>query len=427
MTTLPHMIPIRQSFPRPVIEDLSGTLQSELAKLKTIPALKRGARVAVTVGSRAIRDIDKVARAVCDYLKSMGTQPFIIPAMGSHGNATAEGQVRILAHLGVSEATMGVPICSGMEVVQGGVTEDGIPAYMDKNASEADAIVLISRIKPHTDFHGEIESGLMKMAAIGLGKQRGASECHTAATRYGLGHAVRTVARCSLAGGRIVAGIGLVENAYHELAVAACVLAAELEAREMELLESARRLMPRLPFDPIDLLIIDEIGKNISGTGMDPNITGRRMSGSLVEQGRPAVRRILVRDLTSGSDGNAVGIGLADFTTRRMVDKIDFAATYTNCLTAHSVANARLPIIFDTDEAAMVAAVADARPYQSPAARVVHIKNTLALDELYVSEAFASELQERKELSVLGPARAFRFDAAGCLKGLEDGGRGAGS
>ncbi|MBI1747192.1 MAG: DUF2088 domain-containing protein [Acidobacteria bacterium] len=415
MASLPRMIRIRQEFPRPTIPDLASTMNGELARLRALTAMKAGARVAVAVGSRAILDIDKVTKIVCGYLSDMGTRPFIVPAMGSHGNATAHGQAQILSSLGITERTMGVPIHSSIETTQLGVTPEGIPVYIDKNAFEADAVLLINRIKPHTDFQGKIGSGLMKMMTIGLGKPRGAAECHAAATRYGHEHTIRTIARFTLATGHICAGIGLVENAYHELARVVCLPAGEIEDVEMTLLEEARRLMPRLPFDPVDLLIIDEMGKNISGTGIDPNITGRCMNGALIEQTKPVVRRILVRDLTPESLGNAVGIGLADFTTKRLVDKIDFEATYTNCLTALATANARLPIIFGTDRQAVEAAVTAALPYQSVAARVLRIKNTLVLDDLLVSEAFATELRERHDLTIVGPPHALPFDTAGNL------------
>jgi hypothetical protein len=409
---LPRMVRIRQSFPRPRVEDIPAAVRQALSAI-ALP-IKRGDRVAVGAGSRGIANLATIVRATVDYLKTLGAQPFVFPAMGSHGGATPEGQLSVLAHYGITEATTGCPLRATMDVVQVGEAL-GLPVWMDRMAAEAEWIGLVNRVKPHTDFKGTIESGLFKMMTIGLGKQKGAAQCHRANVQHGYETVITTVGREILAKARIAFGLGIVENGYDETAKIQAFTAAELEAGERLLLKDARDWMMRLPFSHMDVLIVEEMGKNISGAGMDTNVIGRPTNPFEPFPADPKILWIVVLDLTNESYGNATGIGSADFTTRRLVEKIDMKATLINCLTACAPGMAKIPAAFDSDREAIAAAL-DAIGLTPPdRARVIRIKNTLVLGEIEVSEPFIPEVRKRKDLTVLDNPEPLHFDAAGTL------------
>ena len=411
------MIPVRQKYPTFPPVDVRAELRNSFR-----PRVKPGARIAVGAGSRGITNLAAVIGEAIAILKEAGAKPFIVPAMGSHGGATPEGQVQILSEYEVTEKTMGVPFRASMETVSLGRTEDGVDVRFSKEALDSDGILVVNRVKPHTDFGPPLGSGLVKMIAIGFGKQHGAQSYHAAASRLGMERIIRTVSKVVLPKVPILAGIGLIEDTFHQTARIAVLKGEELEAREEELQAEARRLMPRLPFDEADLLIVDWIGKNISGAGMDPNITGRHVHGyssKLSEhQTKPILHRVYVRDLTPESHGNAIGIGMADFTSTRLVKSIDAAVTGMNAMTALSINSFKIPIAFDTDREAIRRALetvprADGSPH-----RVLRIESTLSLDRVEVSEAYADELKKRPDLEPLGPAREMAFDDAGHLTAL---------
>jgi len=411
----PDMIRLRQTFDRTMVTDIPGAVQAELKKLALGQRVRPGQRIALTGGSRGVANIALILKSAADYLKSLGARPFIFPAMGSHGGATAEGQTAMLAHYHVTEAFTGAPILSSMETVEISKTQDGAPVFIDKNAFEADGIIVVNRIKPHTKFKAPIESGLMKMMAIGMGKQKGAEYYHKAAIQYTFPKIIVDVGREVLKKVPILCGLGLVENGYDQTAAIAAVLPDELEKKEKELLILAKRMMPRLPFTEIDLLIIDEMGKDISGTGIDPNVTGRNRDILGVFPHPVNVRRLFVRDLTPFSGGNATGIGLADLTTKRLVDKIDRLSTYMNCITGISLEKAAIPMHFETDRECIQVALGSVGLIPPRKSRIVRIKNTLQLDEVEVSEIYGGEIPSRPDLEILEGPRPMSFDVRGNL------------
>jgi Lactate racemase N-terminal domain len=411
----PNMYRIRQRFEGPTVADIPAAVQAELARADVASIIKPGQTVALTAGSRGVANIATIMRAAADYLQTLGAKPFVIPAMGSHGGGTADGQLDVLRHYGITEDSMGVPLRATMEVVQIGETPDGIPVWLDKYASEADHIGVINRVKPHTDFSGAVESGLFKMMTIGLGKYQGAQHYHRANVQYGYEHVIRTVGRTVLQHARIAFGLGVIENGYDQTAIIRAVLAPQFEEAELELQALSKKLAARLPFDFIHLLIVEEMGKNISGAGMDTKVIGRIMN--IIEQPpkHPRILRIYVRDLHDDSYGNATGVGLADFVSRRLVNKIDPTPTYINCLTGLSPESARIPITFDTDREAVEAALGTIGAVKSEEARIVRIKNTLLLEELDVSEALLPEVKPRDTLEILWGPKGLAFDHSGAL------------
>ncbi len=384
---------IRQQFAREAIADIEQTVHQQVtAKLKIAP----GANIAITVGSRGINNIARIAKAVADAVKACGGAPFIIPAMGSHGGATAEGQREILASYGVTEEAMGCPIRATMEVVEIDSSGLEMKIYMDKFGYESDGVILLNRIKPHTAFHGEFESGLVKMSVIGLGKERLANEMHRFGV-YGLKTIMPQAARRILATGKVVLGVGIVENAYDETAIIEALTPAEILTREPELLAIAKQLMPSFPLCDIDVLIVDQIGKNISGSGMDPNVIGRMKIPGQPPAEFPKIKIIVITDITEVSHGNACGIGLADVTTRRLADKIDWDATYMNGITSGFYEHFMLPIVAPTDLQAFEWGIrASHDPYQPK--KIVRITDTLHVSELYVSDAALAEVKDRVEI-----------------------------
>ena len=409
------MVRIKQHIEAPVVEDIPAAVRTELDEIEAASLVGRGDRIAITGGSRGVANIDIVIKATVDYLKELGAKPFVVPAMGSHGGATAEGQRDVLAHYGITEETVGAPIEATMDTVEIGRTADGLPVLLDRNAVEADGIVPLNRIKAHTDFKGSIESGLMKMMAIGLGKQKGANMYHRAFFQYGFEHAIITVSSLMLDSGRVVFGLGLVENAHEHTAKVAAMRPNELIRRERELLVEAKSLMGRLPFDTLDLLVIDWMGKNISGTGMDTNIIGRMMQNFEPEPEKPAILRIYVRDITEESNGNATGIGLADFTTTRLVEKVDRYATYMNGITGLGPQKSKIPFYYDTDREAIEIALSTIGLTPPEEAKVARVESTLKLATLDVSEAFIEDAKLRSDLEIVGEAKPFEFNASGNL------------
>ncbi|HZA46770.1 MAG TPA: lactate racemase domain-containing protein, partial [Rubrobacter sp.] len=314
----PKVVKIRQTFPRPRVEDVEGAVRDQLRREEISSAIRPGMSVAVTAGSRGIAQIDEILRAVIEGLKEMGAEPFIVPAMGSHGGATAEGQVEILASLGVTEESCGAPIRSSMETVEIGETARGIPVFMDRIASEADGVVVVNRIKAHTDFRAEVESGLLKMASIGLGKHAQALALHGYGVE-GIRDFMVEVGEEVMDSGHILFGVGIVENAYDEPATIEAIPTREIPRRERELLREYMQMMPVLPISDIDILYVDALGKNYSGTGMDTNVIGRFRILGVDEPETPNVKYLIVGDVSEESHGNALGVGLADLTTERLV------------------------------------------------------------------------------------------------------------
>ncbi len=383
--------------------------------------IQSGARIAVGVGSRGITNLPAIVAGVLDQLRAAGANPFIIPAMGSHGGATPEGQREVLESYGITEEARGVPIRASLEVRQIGESEDGIPVFCSVEALSADGIVLINRIKPHTDFGGVLGSGLLKMSVIGLGKRAGATAMHIAASRIGHERAIRGMARVLLRTVPLLGGVAIVENQFHDTARIAVLGREAMETGEDGLQAEARALMPSLPFEEIDLLIVDrDEGKNISGAGMDPNVIGRGVqgySGSLTREGRPApfIRRIFVRDLTPETHGNAVGIGLADITTTRLVRAMDERVTFINALTAMAPQSAKAPIHFESDREAIDMALGSLAIPDTSAALVVRIADTLSLAEMEVSEGLWAGASADARLAAASEVREMEFGMDGNL------------
>lgn len=406
---LPRWALLRQ---RMDVAEVGAVAAAVAEALRPVAALvPSGSRVCVAVGSRGIDRIDEVVRAAVAWLRDAGADVFVVPAMGSHGGATAAGQIGVLASLGITPESVGCEIRSGMETVELGEVRPGVPAFIDRNAFEgADVIVPINRVKPHTDFSGEIESGLMKMIAIGLAKQRGADTLH----RQGFAtfrELIPEAAEFITARAKIPFGLALVENGYARLSLVEAVPAAEMRRRERELLALARERMPRLPFSAIDVLILDCIGKDVSGLGMDSNVVGRYYAGPTGEG--PSIQRIVVRDLTDATEGNAVGIGLADVVLERAVRKMDAAKTYMNSITAKTPEGARVALTMPDDRTALAIALACCIGIESRDARIVRVPNTKHLDLLWVGEpAIAAALETGRCDLVRGPA-PIRFDRQG--------------
>jgi hypothetical protein len=409
---LPRMLRVRQTFARPRVADIPRAVREALAGAAL--KIQRGDTVAVGAGSRGIANIDVVVGATVRWLHDIGARPFVFPAMGSHGGGTPEGQLSVLEHYGITEATMGCPIRATMEVVQVGEAL-GLPVWCDRYAAEADWIGLVNRVKLHTDFKGSIESGLFKMMTIGLGKHTGALQYHRANIHHGYEAVITSVGREMLAKARIGVGVAIVENGYDETARIEAFNAENLEAGERRLLKDAREWMARLPFSPIDVLIVEEMGKNISGAGMDTNVIGRPSNPHEPFPTDPKILWIVALDLTEESYGNAVGIGNADFTTRRLVDKIDMKPTLINAITACAPGGAKVPATYETDREAIETALSCVGLTPPEKARVIRIKNTLRLGEIEVSEGLLPDVAKRGDLLQLTDPAPLPFNAAGRL------------
>jgi hypothetical protein len=411
----PNMYRIRQILDVPKVESIEKTLTEELESIKISSRIKAGARIAITAGSRGIANIDLILKHLVHILRENGAEPFLVPSMGSHGGGTAEGQAEILKSLNITEELVGAPIVSSMEVVEIGRSRFGFPVLVDKQAAEADGVVVVNRIKPHTEFEGPIESGLIKMLAIGLGKHKGCLEVHKQTVHYGYREVIPEIGRIILEKLPVLFGIGLIENVYDETAFMRALLPSQFLKEEKKLLAEARRLMARLPFDRIDILIVDEMGKNISGTGMDTNVVGRIMFIGENEPDHPRITRIVVLDLADESHGNAIGVGLADYTTQRLADKIDARATATNSIAGMTPEKGRTPLALPTDKEAIDAALTTIGSVKPEAVRIVHIKNTLEIAGLDISDALLDELQGRDDLKLLEDLGPLAFDESGDL------------
>jgi hypothetical protein len=408
---IPHWVPVRQKFDATREEDVAGAVRRELARPDIQEHLQPGKSVAIGVGSRGLASLREIVAATVTVLKEAGCEPFIIPAMGSHGGATAQGQIATLAELGVTETTAGAPMRSSMEVVEVGRLPGGTPLYFDRLAMQADLVIPINRIKPHTSFHGQIESGLVKMLAIGLGKHAGAVALH-AEGFDGMSERLCEALPILQANTPFSFGLATVENAYHEVAQVEAIPSNRLLERETALLGQARRCMARLLFDELDVLVIREIGKDVSGTGMDPNVTGRSATGA---SGTIHVNRIVVLDLTAHTAGNATGLGMADVTTERVVRALDLHATWINALTSTNLPSSRIPIFMPNDRLAIAAALKTCGKSDPAQARVAWVQNTLSLDAIRISEPLWKEIADRPEFTQAGEPSQLPFDHEGNL------------
>ena len=399
---------VRQQFDASEVPDFDERLAAEARSVLTAQGVRSGSRIAIAVGSRGVSPVARVVGIVSEAIRSLGAEPFIVPAMGSHGGGTAAGQAQVLAGYGVSEAALGVPVRATMETVELGATDDGVRVHMDAAAAAADGIVVIGRIKPHTSFRGPVESGLCKMLAIGLGNRRGAETIHA----HDLAATIPAAARVALASAPVCLGVGLVENAFdrpHRLAV---VGPEAFEATDRELLEVARGVLPRLPLDRLDLLVVDRMGKNVSGTGMDPNVIGMwRRFPELTHE--PDYRWLAVLGLTEQSHGNAVGIGMADLTSRKLTDAIDPVPTHANVLTSMAVGMAKVPLTLPNDRECVAMGLALARRSSSEPLRVARIASTMELEAFWLSEAALPDLP--RSCDVLAGRSAFDFGEDGSI------------
>ncbi len=414
---LPRLLPAEQRLYSRRLDDIPAAVARACREAGLERRLRVGERVAITVGSRGIANIAAITAAVVETVKRLRGRPFIVPAMGTHGGGTAAGQRAVLASLGVAPGVVGAPVRASMAVARVGQTSRGVAVYMSREALRADHIILMNRVKQHSDFSGEYESGLMKMLAVGLGKREGAAAMHSRQCA-GLREDMPEAARLLLARAPIAAGLAILENGYNDTADIVGLPPDEIARREPALLRRARRSAARLPFRDLDLLVVDHIGKDVSGVGLDPHVIGRRMMWGEPEfPGGPRIRLLAALDLTPGSHGNPLGVGLADLTTDRLVAKIDWAALKTNVLHTGWLNRAKLPLSFPSDRALMEAAmIAMGRP-DPAAARVVRISDTLHLARLWISEGLAGEAEERG-MRLLGRPAPMRFDPAGNLRGL---------
>lgn len=410
----PRMARVTRRFDDTAVLDVRDAVRREIQNLARSGMIRisPGAKIAIAVGSRGIASIVTIISATVDELREMGADPFIVPAMGSHGGATGQGQKAVLAGYGITEETVGAPIHSSMDVVKVGTTRIGIPVYIDRIAYESDGIVPINRVKKHTDFRGKIESGLMKILSVGLGKEKGASAIHSAGPPI-LSDVIREAGEMIIDETPVLFGIAILENAYRRVAMVKAIPAQQIRYEEEKLLEASWQLSPMVPVDA-DVLIIDEMGKDISGGGMDSNVIGRIRIRRMPEPDKPDIFRVVVLDLTDRSEGNAAGLGIADFTTKRLVDKIDFNAFYTNEIASAMTERGKIPMALATDLDAVKAALLCCWMVPPESARIVRIKNTMVLDEFYVSEPLLDEVSQLPGIVSVGPLDelAFRDDGS---------------
>ena len=413
---LPRMFRARQDFPRPVIppQDIPAAVARELSREPFRSKLRPGMEIAVTAGSRGIANVALITRSIVDFVRSCGALPFIVPAMGSHGGATAQGQLDILAGYGITPEAMGCEIRSSMEVVELGVSSTGLPVYMDKNAFQADGIILSCRLKPHNAFRGPYESGPCKMMTVGLGKQRGAERVHA----DGMGRIAQNIpsmARVALEKAPILFAIPCMENAYDETCRIEAIDRDDIMDREPELLKYAFSQMPSLLVGACDVLVVDETGKNYSGTGVDPNITGT--FSTEFAHGGVEVQRTCFLDLSEASHGNSLGVGLASVITKRFFDKIDPEMMYPNCITSTVLASARIPCVVATDKEAIQMCVRTCNGIDQAAPRIIRIPNSLHIGQIMLSESYYADALAGRwpGLVPLSPPEELRFDPDGAL------------
>ncbi|MDL4840362.1 nickel pincer cofactor-dependent isomerase, group 22 [Aquibacillus rhizosphaerae] len=409
---IPKMAKVKQEFDASQIDDLGAVLQSELAREEVKQTVKPGMEIAVAVGSRGLDRLVETTAVTVKFLQELGAKPFIVPCMGSHGGATAEGQQAVLEHLGVTKESVGCEIRSSMEVIKIDQLSNGLPVYFDKIASEADGVVVINRVKPHTAFRGPVESGIMKMISIGLGKQKGAEACHQLGFKH-MAEYVPAMTKISLEKMPILFSVATVENAFDKVKQIEVWLPNEIEEKEIDMQKLAKESLPKIYFDQIDVLIIDEIGKNISGDGMDPNITGRYPTP--YPYGGPDVTKMVVLDLTHETEGNANGVGTADFTTQRLVAKMDREATYANGLTSTVVGPTHISTALPTQKQAIKAAIKTCNILDFTKVKMVRIKNTLEIDEIEVSEALLDEVNAHENMELISDVYEMNFKNEGNL------------
>jgi hypothetical protein len=413
---LPKMIRVRQLFDRHHIapEAIPAAVKEALCAPRLGHYIKPGASIAITVGSRGVSNVALITRAIADFVKSKGAHPFVIPAMGSHGGATAEGQRALIESYGVTEDFIGCPIRSSMETVVIGKSAEGHAVRIDRNAAEADGIIVAGRVKPHTDFHGPYESGLMKMMAIGLGKREGADICH----RGGFGHMAHMVplfGKTILKHAPIALGFGILENAYSQTCAFAALPPSEIEAEEPKLLNEARTHLPLLAIKQVDVLVVERIGKNIAGTGMDPNVTGTGPCTPFIEEGGITALRTAILDLTEETHGVAFGMGAAHVITRRLFNKIDYEATYVNAVTSRGVELVRIPFIVESDREAVQLALRTCIGNDIKKPRVIRIADSFHTENIWISEALRDEAAANPKLEIIGEAEDWPFDSTGNL------------
>ena len=409
---IPRMVKVRQTFERPVINDVIGELKTKLSAKNIFAKIQPGQTIAIACGSRGISNLPAMVKLLVESIKQAGGQPFLVPAMGSHGGATAEGQRDMLIGLGYTEEFIGAPIRSSMETVQVGISENGHPVYFDKNAFEADGTIIINRIKPHTAFRGPVESGLQKMITIGLGKQKGADICH----ELGFGEMavnIPAMAKVSLEKANILFGVAVLENAYHETCRIEVLANNEIAKEETALQTESKRLSPKIYFDKLDVLIIDEIGKNISGTGFDTNVVGRYHTSFCT--GGPDVKCVVVLDVTDVSHGNANGLGIADYTTQRAYQKMSFEQTYPNALTSTVPLSVNVPMVLKSDKQAIQACIKTCNRLDKENVTIVRFKNTNDIGIIEISESLIDYARKNKYLEIVSEPEELPFDANGSL------------
>lgn len=415
---IPKMIEARQKFPRPVIKDVVLETKKQLEEAGVADRIRPGSRIAITAGSRGIDNIDIVIREIANFIKEKGGLPFIIPAMGSHGGATAEGQTEILESFGITEETMGCPIYSSMETVCIGYTDpEGLPVYVDKYALEADGVVLVNRIKPHPSFNGPVESGIMKMAVIGLGKQKGAALCHSLGM-VNMSQNIQKIGSYILEHGNVIFAVGLIENAYDETAEIHVIKTENIQKEEPELLKRAYRNFPKIVIPRYDVLLVEETGKNISGAGMDTMIISRYTHDGIPKD--PHQQIICALRLTEETHGNASGMGLLDVVPQKYKDEIDFDNTYPNLITSRIYNSAKMPMVVDNDKVAIQTAINGCMGIDYDHPKMIWMKNTLDIGRIFISEALLEEAKKYPEIEILGQPFAMQFRENGDLIRIDE-------
>ena len=409
---IPRFVKVRQIFPHPPEVNVAAEIRAQIREKNLLSSVKKGSRIAIAVGSRGISNLPLAVKVIGEELRAAGGEPFIVPAMGSHAAATAEGQAAMLAGMGFTEEKVGMPIRSCMDVADLGTTKSGLPVLIDKIAWEADGIIITNRIKPHVCFRGPYESGLMKMITIGLGKQKGADIAHNLGFGKMPEH-IPEIALEALKKMKLLFALALVENAFHETSAVSILRPDEIETEEPKLLNQAGEICPKLYFDTLDTLIIDEIGKEISGSGFDTNVVGRYHSAWI--SGGPKITRLVILDISAKSKGNGNGLGMADFTTRRAAEKFDFTQTYPNTLTATLTGGVKIPMTLPNDRQAIQACIKTSNLMDWSQARMARIHNTLCLTEIEVSENMIPELKADPRFEIISEPYGLVFDAKGNL------------
>jgi len=409
---LPKMVKVRQIFPRKKIGNISAAVRAELTKAEISGTIKPGMKIAITGGSRGVANIALILKEIAAFVKRQGGQPFIIPAMGSHGGATAEGQVEVLKSYGITEDFCECPIRATMDTLQIGVTAEQHPVFIDKYAAAADGIIVVNRVKPHTCFRGAYESGLMKMMTIGLGKQKGAEVCHEAGFKH-MAKLVPLFGNAILTQSKVLFGIATLENPFDETCKIIALSKSEIPEKEPELLRESKALMPRILLNETDVLIVDKIGKNYSGDGMDPNITGTFCTP--YASGNFRSQRVVVLDLSEETHGNAVGMGAADIASKRVFEKADLEKTYPNGITSTVISNVKIPVLLKNDKESIQAAIKICNEIDKSQPKIIRIANSLHIEYIYISEALLEQAKITPGIEILEDPQPFVFDGQGNL------------